>query len=136
MPIYENKQDVCNGNSSSNPPVTNGCNGNSTNPSETNHYGTINGLDMDTDATIISDTSTIHADSTSMLYINKCSELERTVESLKDKLLSKERELTDLQLKQLSSDYLIEQLRSNINKLEKENAQLKSVMVKANRVNL
>lgn len=97
----------------------------------TNNYS--NGFDMDTDATIISDSSTIHGDSTSMLYINKCSELERTVGSLKNKLITKEKELTDLQLKQWSSDYLIEQLKSTISKLEKENAQLKSVMVKANR---
>lgn len=71
-----------------------------------------------------------------MVYINKCNELERTVESLKNKLITKEKELTELQLKQWSSDYLIEQLKSTISKLEKENAQIKAVMVKVNRVNL
>lgn len=95
-------------------------------------------LDNDTDAdtTILSDTSTIQGDSNGVNYENKCAELENTVESLKNKLIGKEKELTDLQLKQWSSDYLISQLKSTNSRLEREVAQLKSVIVTNNRVNL
>lgn len=87
--------------------------------------------DNDGDVTIVSDTSTLHGgDSTNnTAYVNKCAELERTVESLKNKLISKEKELTELQLKQWSSDYLIDQLKSTISRLEKDNAQMKATIV-------
>lgn len=102
------------------------------NPSENAKY--ISTMDTDADTTIISDTSTLNGDNQG--NFSKCAELERTIESLKNKLLSKEKDLTDLQLKQWSSDYLIDQLRSTIGKLEKENAQLKAVIVRLNSVNL
>lgn len=98
-------------------------------------YSTANDLDKDADITILSDTSTIRGDSGSSIYGNKCAELERTVESLKEKLITKEKELTEMQLKQWSSDYLIDQLKSTISRLEKENAQMKA-LVKVNRNNL
>lgn len=84
----------------------------------------------------MSDTSTLNGDSNNIIYVNKCSELERTIESLKNKIITKEKELTDLQLKQWSSDYLTEQLKSKVNKLEKENAQLKAVISNYDRVDL
>lgn len=101
-----------------------------------------NDLENDGDTTLLSDTSTLQGDSNRLVYTDKCAELECTVESLKNKLVSKEKELTDLQLKQWSSDYLNGQLRSTIcrlerqvNQLEKENSRLKTVMV-TNRVNI
>lgn len=90
---------------------------------------------IDGDTTIISDTSTIRGDSSdhgpSAIYMDKCAQLERTVESLKNKLINKEKELTDLQLKLWSSDYQTDQLKVTISRLEKENAQLKSAVLKS-----
>lgn len=99
-------------------------------------YGVANGFDNEGDSTILSDTSTLHGDSSYVVYVNKCAELERTVESLKNKLIAKEKEMTELQLKQWSDDYLIGQLKTNIVKLEKENAQLKNVVHKLNKATL
>lgn len=102
-----------------------------TTTSATTDYGNVGGSELsldnddDCDTTLLSDTSTLHGDSSQSAIGNKCAELERTIESLKDKLIGKEKELTDLQLKQWSSDYLIDQLKSTISRLEKENAQLK-----------
>lgn len=95
---------------------------------------------LDGDTTIISDTSTIRgdsaADNTAALYQDKCAQLERTVESLKNKIISKEKELTDMQLKLWSSDYQTDQLKASISRLEKENAQLKAtVLASSNRGN-
>lgn len=95
-----------------------------------------NDIGNDADTSVVSDTSTIQGDPTGAAYTNKCGELECTVESLKNKLIGKEKELTELQLKQWSSDYLIGQLKTTINRLEKENAQLRSVMVTNNKVNI
>lgn len=95
-----------------------------------------NDVGNDADISVVSDTSTIQGDTIGAAYGNKCGELECTVESLKNKLLAKEKDLTELQLKQWSSDYLIRQLKATINRLEKENAQLRSVMVTNNKVNI
>lgn len=100
-------------------------------------YSTANDLENDTDTTLLCEnTSALRAEANSLADINKLAVLQRTVDSLRDKLISKEKELTDLQLKQWSSDYLIDQLRLTIARLERENAQLKAVVVKSNRVNL
>lgn len=107
-------------------------NSSSTSNNNGNH---INGYELDLDTTVISDGSTILGNSYNLNYVDKCSSLERTVESLKNKLLAKEKDLTDLQLKQWSSDYLIDQLKATVNRLEKENAQLKSVVMKINHQN-
>lgn len=81
------------------------------------------------DSTLVSETSTLQGESTGIdFYMNKCAELERTVSALKAKLVSKEKELTDLQLSQLHNDYTIDKLKSQANKLEKENRQLKVMM--------
>lgn len=141
MPSGENKPTNSLGNSSNNSSILNGINvcdreaGTNLNNNDLKDYAT-NCFDNDNDTTILSDTSTLNGDSNNIVYINKCAELERTIESLKNRLLTKEKELTDLQLKQWSSDYLAEQLKTNISKLEKENAQLKAVMANYNRVNL
>lgn len=143
MPSGENKTTSSLGNSSNNSSILNGINvcdrdngSNSTNNDFKDYASASNCFDNDNDTTILSDASTLMGDSNNIIYINKCAELERTIESLKNRLLSKEKELTDLQLKQWSSDYLTEQLRTTISKLEKENAQLKAVMAKYDRVNL
>lgn len=91
--------------------------------------GNLNGLENDIDTTILSETSTLQGDATgASFYMNKCAELERAVASLKNKLISREKELTDLQLSQLQNDYTIDKLKSQVNKLEKENGQLKSIL--------
>lgn len=143
VPSSENKPTNSLGNSSNNSSILNGLNGcdrgaetNLVNNNTKDYSSTTYCLDNDNDNTILSDTSTLNGDSNNIVYINKCSELERTIESLKNRLISKEKELTDLQLKQWSSDYLTEQLKSTISKLEKENAQLKAVMKNYDRVNL
>lgn len=93
-------------------------------------------ITIDGDTTIISDTSTIRGDSvdnsSAAVYQDRCAQLERTVESLKNKIISKEKELTDMQLKLWSSDYQTDQLKATISRLEKENAQLKSLMPSRN----
>lgn len=94
-------------------------------------YGNLNGLSNDADATILSDTSTLQGETGVAYYANKCNELERTVTTLKNKLIGKEKELTDLQLAQLNNDYTIERLRKQVNKLERENAQLKTLVAKS-----
>lgn len=148
MPTIDGKQNMQNGivGLSDSAPITNGINcdksradGSSSDnvrlpSSEDNDFGATNSYDGNT--TLLSDSSTLHGDSTNIIYVNKCAELERTVESLKEKLISKEKELTEFQLKQWSSDYLIGQLKSSISKLEKENAQLRSVVGRYNKVNL
>lgn len=139
MPSSENKPTNSLGNSSNNSSILNGINGCETNlvNNNTKDYSSATYcLDNDNDNTIMSDTSTLNGDSNNIVYINKCSELERTIESLKNRLISKEKELTELQLKQWTSDYQTEHLKSTISKLEKENAQLKAVMKNYNRVNL
>lgn len=102
------------------------------------------GGNLDLNSTILSDTSTLRGDpDTTVIHSDKYAELENIIEGLKRKLtikdkelISKEKELTDLQLKQWSSDYLNDQLKTSIGKLEKENAQLKAIVVKFNsRVN-
>jgi len=98
------------------------------------NFNSTNGYDHDADVTIQSDTSTLRGDTSSLAY--RCGELERTVATLRNKLISKEKELTDLQLTQLSSDYLVDQLKSTICRLEKENAQYKAMIGRSNRVNL
>lgn len=96
-------------------------------------YGLMQGLsDNDADATLLSETSTIQGDTGISYYANKCDELERTVNTLKNKLISKEKELTDLQLNQLNNDYTIEKLKKQVNKLERENAQLKTLIANKN----
>lgn len=90
------------------------------------------GLDNDADTTIISETSTIRGESSVHMYANKCAELERVVTSLKNKLIMKEKELTDLQLSQLHNDYTIDRLKSQVSKLERENAHLRSLVIKNN----
>ena len=91
----------------------------------------------DGDTTLLSETSTIRGDMNgTAFYINKCSELERTVTTLKNKLISKEKELTDLQLSQLHNDYTIDKLKSQVSKLEKENAHLKGLLYNNNKQNL
>lgn len=95
---------------------------------------------LEVDTTITSDASTIRPDSnTKVVQNDKCLQLESVIDSLKRKLairenelMAKEKELTDLQLKQWSSDYLNDQLKSTIGKLEKENAQLKAMVFKFN----
>lgn len=102
---------------------------------ESGGYRDLNGIDNDADTTILSETSTIQGDSSVVMYANKCAELERTVTSLKNKLITKEKELTDLQLSQLHNDYTIDRLKSQVSKLEKENAQLKALVIKNNQNN-
>lgn len=97
---------------------------------ESTGYGNLNGLSNDADVTILSEASTLQGETGVAFYANKCGELERTVTTLKDKLISKEKELTDLQLNQLNNDYTIERLRKQVNKLERENAQLKTMVAK------
>lgn len=143
MPTAETKM-MTNGNST---PNSNGANTTSNNNCETdktssgdrllNDSITVpNGLDIDLDSTILSDTSTINGDSNHINYVNKCAELASTIESLKSRLIAKEKELTDMQLKLWSSDFFIDSQKQTINRLEKENAQLKMVAAKAgNKVN-
>ena len=150
MPTYETKghQGNSTGTSSNNSLIINGMSDcDLQNSSETdrnsicneitNDYNTATELDNDADTTILSETSTLHGDSNNLAYfMNKCAELERTVGSLKNKLITKEKELTDMQLKQWSSDYLTDQMKTTISRLEKENVHLKAVVVKYSRVNL
>lgn len=90
-------------------------------------------LDTEADTTIISNTSTLQGNSQSDFdYRSRCSELEQQVNYLRDKLLNKDKELTDLQLKLWSADYLIAKLKSDKGKLEKDNAQLKEAFLGAN----
>lgn len=94
-------------------------------------YGNLNGLDNDADTTLLSETSTLQGDSTGVAALTtKCSDLERTITTLKNKLISKEKELTDLQLSQWNKDYTIDRLKAQASKLEKENSQLKSMLVR------
>lgn len=104
---------------------------NSYSDESTTGYNNLNGLSSnsnDADVTILSETSTIQGDTGISYYANKCAELERTVATLKNKLISKEKELTDLQLGQLNNDYTIERLKKQVNKLERENVQLKAMV--------
>lgn len=97
-------------------------------------YGdTNNVLDNEHDVTILSETSTIQGDGGSAFYANKCTELERTIATLMNKLIVKEKELTELQLTQLNNDYTIERLKKQVNKLERENAQLKTMAARKNK---
>jgi hypothetical protein len=93
-------------------------------------YGIVNDLDNDPDTTIVSETSTIRGDNALNHYANKCTELEMTVTTLKNKLIAKEKELTELQLSQLNNDYTIDRLKKQVNKLERENAHLKTMVAK------
>lgn len=98
-------------------------------------YGNLTELDLnDPDATIQSETSTIRGDNIAVVYANKCAEFERTVTSLKNKLIAKEKELTELQLAQLNNDYTIERLRERLGKLERENNQLRTLAAASNMV--
>lgn len=147
MPLNEPKQpDTSSGNSSNTSSQLNGMNGaggqqlsllleqldkNSSLFSD-GRLADNNNDDDDPDTTILSETSTIQGDSSSTMFANKVAELERTVVSLKNKLLAKEKELTELQLDQLHSAYTIDKLKSQNNKLERENTQLKSMLIKTN----
>lgn len=92
-------------------------------------YGNLSVLeDNEADVTLLSETSTLQGDTGIAYYANKCSELERTVTTLKNKLIGKEKELTDLQLIQLNNDYDIERLRKRVSILERENGQLKTIV--------
>lgn len=99
-------------------------------------YGTnLNDLENDPDSTILSEASTIRGENGALFYTNKCAELERTIATLKNKLIAKEKELTELQLAQLNNDYTIERYRKQVNKLEKENAQLKTMVARNSQTN-
>jgi hypothetical protein len=95
-------------------------------------YGNLNDLENDPDTTVLSEASTIRGESGATFYANKCAELERTVATLKNMLNLKEKELTELQLTQLNNDYTIEHLRKQVNKLGRENAQLRTMVAKNN----
>lgn len=147
--ISDQKQETSSGNSSKSSSQTNGINScdrqigleNTSDKlsfsDDSAGYGNLNGclVDNDADTTILSDTSTIQGDSATAAYANKCAELERMVTGLKNKLITKEKELTELQLSQLHTDYTIDRLRSQLSKLQKENAELKSVVMKSNNNN-
>lgn len=89
------------------------------------------------DTTLVSNTSTLIGISgdtnTTLPSNNRCAELERLIEGLRLKLDAKDKELTDMQLKQWSTDYQNDQLKSTIGRLEKENAQLKAMIVNMNK---
>jgi hypothetical protein len=91
-------------------------------------YGNLNSIENDPDATILSESSTILGENSTSHLTNKCAELERMVATLKNKLITKEKELTELQLTQLNNDYTIERFKKQVNKLERENAQLKTMV--------
>lgn len=94
----------------------------------------------DASTTIISDTSTIRGeDNIHPIHSDNYNALESEIDSLKQQLankekdlIAKEKELTDLQLKQWYTDHLNDQLKTTIGDLRKENAQLKAMVVRFN----
>lgn len=137
MPLYDQtKQGTSTGGSSSNSSLTN--NG-IDNPDQSHakisplidkasSFGYKTATEIDT--TLTSDTSTLHGDDTETLtHKKRCAELELELTNLGNKLSTKDKELRELQLKMWSSDYLIDQLKSSISRLEKENAQLKAMVI-------
>lgn len=137
------QQDTSSGASSSNSSVLGGQNDRESPRSldkvtTSSEYGVITGItDTDADTTIMSDTSTLQGDYNTLAYMNRCSELERIVETLKERIVFKEKEITEFKLEQINSEYLIGQLKKTIGRLERENAQLRTqLMGQTNRVNL
>lgn len=64
--------------------------------------------------------------------ISDITELRKIVDHLKSELEAKKKDINDLQLMKWKSEYMNYELRSTINKLEKENAQLKAIVVNSN----
>lgn len=78
--------------------------------------------ELDADTTLVSNVfDPSHEKKEIQKLANKVAELEL-------KLQSKEKSFTDLQLEQLSAAYLVDQLRSTIEKLEQENSHLKATL--------
>lgn len=100
--------------------------------------------DNDLNNTLTSDTSTLQENKdggesattdgtfTEDELCSNCNSIRKSLQAYESKLKVKEKELRDLQLEQLSSAYLVDQLRASVNSLEKENARLKAAIAVSN----